>query len=87
VEKNEEYKSINYGELTGGDVPWHTIQMPKTDKLITITLEEYKELLEYKGRYFEAKERNLTSPLYPNYPIYRYGEYVSDPKCETEKED
>lgn len=30
--------------------------MEKTEKFITISTEEYKELLEYKGRYLELKD-------------------------------
>lgn len=47
--------------------------MDNIEKNITISLEEYKELLEYKGRYLEMKENQSQNipydPLiYPKYP-------------------
>lgn len=47
------------------------------EKTITITLEEYKELLIYKGRYEELKGNQYTYPWYTPKITYSTSGYAS----------
>lgn len=48
---------------------------------IEIPLQEYKELLEYKGRYLELKDNYYYKPYIPSWPTITY---TGDPKKESE---
>ena len=58
---------IKNSKITGYSTNNEEIINNGVKSLITLTLEEYKELLEYKGRYLELKERGYY-PYYPGYP-------------------
>lgn len=49
----------------------------ETEKTITITLEEYKELLNVKGRYEELKSIYCSSLAYPK-PTITYRDFTKE---------
>lgn len=59
----------------------------KNHKMITIPLEEYKELLLIKGKYEELKENDARLtwyPYIPNIPTITWGDYPYSITCDYE---
>lgn len=86
--KIETFSTTSDNIVIDGSKLWGEISQPSVvsmnpidsdiKPLITISLEEYKELLEYKGRYLEMKECGYYRPQPYYYPTITYGEGNKD---------